>query len=167
MGVGDGQGGLACCGLWGRKESDMTEQLNWTEHSQLNPQMWSYAYRDLTVKLYAHLLIVWMASPNPAIVHGWTVIATTEKTPGSTSLTKWSCLTSPLKILLIPCSSLIQCAEMVRSHNPTVIRRNFNHSLRDILQYSWLVLFKIVKVMRNKRKVRSCPTWRGQKDIMS
>ena len=30
-GVGDGQGGLVCCSPWGRKESDMTEQLNWTE----------------------------------------------------------------------------------------------------------------------------------------
>ena len=29
--VGDGQGGLACCHSWGRKESDMTEWLNWTE----------------------------------------------------------------------------------------------------------------------------------------
>ena len=29
--VGDGQGGLACCDSWGCKESDMTEQLNWTE----------------------------------------------------------------------------------------------------------------------------------------
>ena len=28
-GVGDGQGGLACCGSWGRKESDTTERLNW------------------------------------------------------------------------------------------------------------------------------------------
>ena len=28
-GVGDGQGGLACCGSWGRKELDMTKQLNW------------------------------------------------------------------------------------------------------------------------------------------
>ena len=27
-GVGDGQGGLACCGLWGRKELDATEQLD-------------------------------------------------------------------------------------------------------------------------------------------
>ena len=27
-GVGDGQGGLACCGSWGRKESDTTERLN-------------------------------------------------------------------------------------------------------------------------------------------
>ena len=30
-GVGDGQGCLACCSLWGCKESDMTERLNWTE----------------------------------------------------------------------------------------------------------------------------------------
>ena len=28
-GVGDGQGGLACCSSWGRKESDTTEWLNW------------------------------------------------------------------------------------------------------------------------------------------
>ena len=31
--VRDGQGGLACCGSWGRKESDMTERLNWTKAS--------------------------------------------------------------------------------------------------------------------------------------
>ena len=31
LGVGNGQGGLACCNSWGHKESDMTEQLNWTE----------------------------------------------------------------------------------------------------------------------------------------
>ena len=30
-GVGDGQGGLASCSPWGHKESDTTEQLNWTE----------------------------------------------------------------------------------------------------------------------------------------
>ena len=30
-GVGDGQEGLACCGSWGSKESEMTERLNWTE----------------------------------------------------------------------------------------------------------------------------------------
>ena len=28
LGVGDGQGSLACCGPWGRKESDTTERLN-------------------------------------------------------------------------------------------------------------------------------------------
>ena len=30
LGDGDGQGGLACCDSWGRKESDTTERLNWT-----------------------------------------------------------------------------------------------------------------------------------------
>ena len=34
-GVGDGQGGLVCCSPWGRKESDMTEWLNWTELKQM------------------------------------------------------------------------------------------------------------------------------------
>ena len=33
LGVDDGQGGLACCNSWGRKESDMTERQNWTEFS--------------------------------------------------------------------------------------------------------------------------------------
>ena len=28
-GVGDGQGGLACCNSWGHKELDTTERLNW------------------------------------------------------------------------------------------------------------------------------------------
>ena len=31
LGVGDGQGNLECCCPWGRKESDMTEQLNWID----------------------------------------------------------------------------------------------------------------------------------------
>ena len=34
-GVGDGQGGLACCDSWGHKESDTTERLKWTELNEL------------------------------------------------------------------------------------------------------------------------------------
>ena len=37
LGVGDGQGSLACCSPWGCKESDMTEQLksnNKRDHSK-------------------------------------------------------------------------------------------------------------------------------------
>ena len=37
-GVGDGQGGLACCDSWGRKESDTTERLNWPELKLINKQ---------------------------------------------------------------------------------------------------------------------------------
>ena len=31
LGVGDGQGSLACCSPWGRKEVSTTEWLNWTK----------------------------------------------------------------------------------------------------------------------------------------
>ena len=34
-GVGDGQGGLACCNSWGHKELDTTEQVNWTVKKRL------------------------------------------------------------------------------------------------------------------------------------
>ena len=37
-GVGDGQGGLACCDSWGRKESDTTEPNRTTRKSMKVPQ---------------------------------------------------------------------------------------------------------------------------------
>ena len=46
-GVGDGQGGLACCSPWGHKESDMTEQLNETEGKSTTIKILEDArYRD-------------------------------------------------------------------------------------------------------------------------
>ena len=36
LGVGDGQESLACCSPWAHKESDTTEQLNWTDGIPLN-----------------------------------------------------------------------------------------------------------------------------------
>ena len=44
LGVGEGQGGLACCDSWGRKESDTTERLNWTT--------------ELRVKIYIPFLCI-------------------------------------------------------------------------------------------------------------
>ena len=41
-GVGDGQGGLACCDSRGCKESDMTEWLNWTELNTFSDLASSY-----------------------------------------------------------------------------------------------------------------------------
>ena len=35
--VGDGQGGLACCDSWGRKESDTTERLIWSDLIDISP----------------------------------------------------------------------------------------------------------------------------------
>ena len=48
-GVGDGQGGLACCDSWGRKESDTTEQLNWTELMGLDVMIlvfWMFSFKS-------------------------------------------------------------------------------------------------------------------------
>ena len=38
-GVGDRQGRLACCDSWGCKESDTTEQVNWTDSQFWNGEM--------------------------------------------------------------------------------------------------------------------------------
>ena len=64
LGVGDGQGGLACCDSWGRKESDLTERLNWTElwtrlccavlsHSVMSNSLWHHGLQP------ARLLCSW------------------------------------------------------------------------------------------------------------
>ena len=48
-GVGDGQGGVACCDSWGRKESDTTERLNWLRFtystSCLALSVWRYSHQ--------------------------------------------------------------------------------------------------------------------------
>ena len=38
----DGQGGLLCCDAWGRKESDMTAQPNWTELNVKILKLWEW-----------------------------------------------------------------------------------------------------------------------------
>ena len=54
LGVGDGQGGLTCCGSWGCKESDMTERLNWTELTDMNP------YLDIDISMYIYGIHTYM-----------------------------------------------------------------------------------------------------------
>ena len=54
-GVGDGQGSLACCSPWGRKELDIHERLNWTHQCNAEPSP--------TGSLAAHL-------PLPCRIHG-------------------------------------------------------------------------------------------------
>ena len=41
-GIGDGQGGLAYCGSWSHKESDMSEGLKWTERQNHWSHLTSY-----------------------------------------------------------------------------------------------------------------------------
>ena len=41
-GVGDGEGGLACCDSWGHKESDITQQLNNNNKSNYAFILWIF-----------------------------------------------------------------------------------------------------------------------------
>ena len=69
--VGDGQGGLVCCDSWGRKESDTTERLNWTELNWNHPKAecpesftclfhniinWTLPFSEQAVYFYWHFL---------------------------------------------------------------------------------------------------------------
>ena len=60
LGVGDGQGGLACCNSWGCKESDTTERLNLTEYVLLENILFPMRpFPDLTqyMKIFLFLYI--------------------------------------------------------------------------------------------------------------
>ena len=61
LGVGDGQGGLVCCDSWGRKESDMTERLNWTElnDDQLLPRS-SFSLQSNVIDWNQNLIWMWL-----------------------------------------------------------------------------------------------------------
>ena len=61
-GFGDGQGGLECCGEWGHKESDTTEQLIWTE---------LYIFKYTTWDIYTHTCknIITVISINLKSIH--------------------------------------------------------------------------------------------------
>ena len=51
--VGDGQGGLVCCNSWGHKESDTTDQLNWTESHKSNEIKWKLKFQPYSwMQLY-------------------------------------------------------------------------------------------------------------------
>ena len=61
--VGDGQGGLACCGSWGHKESDTTEQLNWSKLLNLSPDSHAQFSRFIS----SFLCILWLLRLLPSI----------------------------------------------------------------------------------------------------
>ena len=73
-GVGDGQGALACCDSWGRKESDTTKRLNWTElnwKSYLEQPCWFYFSRSFLLILLNSILIKYLPSPLHSSTPNW------------------------------------------------------------------------------------------------
>ena len=57
-GVGDGQGGLACCSPWGRKELDRTEWLNWTEESLQLIHYFYYCYFSCLIAVICSCILL-------------------------------------------------------------------------------------------------------------
>ena len=60
MGVGDGQGSLACCDSWGCKEPDATERLNWTDTLMCPLSQMKYKIIVLAEKV---LFSIWIYFP--------------------------------------------------------------------------------------------------------
>ena len=60
LGVGDGQGGQACCSPWGCKELDTTERLNWSELNRHIHNSWYSLDLKYPVPLssYVHLYTI-------------------------------------------------------------------------------------------------------------
>ena len=56
-GFGDGQGSLTCCSLWGRKEADTTEQLNWVDNQNI---FFTQRKHSSYATLHLDLTIYWM-----------------------------------------------------------------------------------------------------------
>ena len=84
LGVGDGQGGLACCNSWGCKESDTTKQLNWTEHRR----------KCLCVFIVMVLQVSWMAEAEffkiKILIKNWAVASLLIIVPYSAILSSCS-----------------------------------------------------------------------------
>ena len=63
-GVGDWQGGLACCSSWGHKESDMTKQMNWLLVTSVSflPLLYVTMWTSLGVPGCGEHIGVWLLS---------------------------------------------------------------------------------------------------------
>ena len=61
LGVGDGQGSLVCCSPWDRKESDMTEWLNW-------PELIFFTYGSVFVSMFLSQFVLPSPSPMASLV---------------------------------------------------------------------------------------------------
>ena len=78
LGAGDGQGSLVCCSPWGCKESDITEQLNWTELTELS-WMECYFFVSCLFSLLAHWCNNWHTSSHLVNYYGSHMPGMTEQ----------------------------------------------------------------------------------------
>ena len=108
LGVDDGQGGLACCSPRGRKESDTTEQLNWSDRlrNEINNALTSH-HSSLKISFEyfskAHMKLMRIQNTyQPFHCQEWHNLTEERVTEIFTKQTMKICTNSPLgQILLI------------------------------------------------------------------
>ena len=69
VGVGDGQGDLAYCGSWGRKELDTTKRLSWTElkHNHIYLRLYSNIKQQISTMQNCNYFCTWLVSDRARI----------------------------------------------------------------------------------------------------
>ena len=103
LGDGEGQGGLACCSSWGRKESDTTERLNWTELNYFTILWWFLSYINKNQPCVPHPEPLSHLLPHP-IPQGHPSAPALSTLPHASNLDWWSI--SHLIIYMFQCYSL-------------------------------------------------------------
>ena len=76
-GDSEGRGSLACCSPWGCKESDVTEQLNWTEKYRTKNQfqmatgIWFHSERRFMAKVFKREFMAWDSILEKSLILIW------------------------------------------------------------------------------------------------
>ena len=68
-GKSHGQRSLVGCSPWGRKELDTTEQLNWTDWTEM------FFWNSLTFSIIQQMLAIWSLVPLPLLNPAWTSVS--------------------------------------------------------------------------------------------
>ena len=98
-GVGDGQGGLACCDSWDRKESDTTERLKWTELNWMGSHNSCYTRGDFKMLTTGSSILSVLQTFSPVVLQCCSI--NTSQRPLKRHKTKrWA--SSPSNIYISP-----------------------------------------------------------------
>ena len=120
-GVGDGQGGLACCDSWSRKEWDTTERLNWTELTTNNNKWASLscskpcAQSLSRVQLFTILWTVAIHGISQARTLEWAAISSSRGSSWPRNQTYVSCVSCVAGRFFFTCWAIREAPQKLRA----------------------------------------------------
>ena len=108
LGVSDGQGSLVCCSPWGRKESDTTEQLNWTELKELH-LFFTSGSGGLATESCLTFVTPWTVACKAPLSMRFSRQEYWSGLPFPSPLFKWRLLIQTIKVRFVSCSLKFLC----------------------------------------------------------